>query len=232
MTKIASTALLQNRLAAAGYDPGPADGWFGARTLAAECSAVIGVKGGITTDLTGPMWAQMQRFGIITPLRVVNFVANCGAESRFDLVAENLNYSPERLLEVWPRRFPNLGATQGFARNPRQLANAVYGGRMGNTQVGDGFLFRGRAWPQLTGREAYREVGDLVAMDFEANPDLVLTPEGAAAAAAGFWEWKGLSRLADANNTKGVRLAWNGGLNGWPDVAKAVGLLKSFWGMG
>lgn len=228
---IASVALMQGRLARAGYDPGPADGWFGARTLAAQCSAVIGVKGGITTELTAPMWREMQRHDIVKPLRIVNFVANCGAESRFELKAENLNYRPERLMEVWPRRFPTMDATQGFAHNPRQLANAVYGGRMGNVRPGDGFLFRGRAWPQLTGADAYKAVGDIVEEDFFGNPDLVLTLDGAAKAAAGFWTWKNLSPVADRNDTKAVRQIWNGGLNGWPDVAKAVGLLKSFWGI-
>ena len=65
-------------------------------------------------------------------LRVAHFLGQLAHESGFNPVSENLNYSAKRLMMIWPRRFPSLGATEGFARHPVALANKVYNGRMGN----------------------------------------------------------------------------------------------------
>lgn len=74
-------------------------------------------------------------------------------------VSENLNYSANRLTEVWPSRFPTLAAAQPFANNPRRLANKVYGGRLGNTGPDDGWLYRGRGLAQVTGKTNYAKFG-------------------------------------------------------------------------
>ncbi len=74
-------------------------------------------------------------------------------------VTENLNYSAERLTKVWPSRFPTVASAEPFARNPRKLANKVYGGRMGNTAPDDGWRYRGRGLPQITGKENYTKFG-------------------------------------------------------------------------
>ncbi len=74
-------------------------------------------------------------------------------------VTENLNYSAARLTEVWPSRFPTIASAKPFARNPRKLANKVYGSRMGNSAPDDGWLYRGRGLPQITGKENYDKFG-------------------------------------------------------------------------
>lgn len=74
-------------------------------------------------------------------------------------VTENLNYSAERLTQVWPSRFPTIASARPFARNPRKLANKVYGGRMGNTGSDDGWRYRGRGLPQITGKTNYAKFG-------------------------------------------------------------------------
>ena len=74
-------------------------------------------------------------------------------------VTENLNYSAKRLTQVWPGRFPTLASAQPFANNPRKLANRVYGGRLGNVQDDDGWLYRGRGLAQITGRTNYAKFG-------------------------------------------------------------------------
>ncbi|SFH27256.1 chitinase [Ensifer sp. OV372] len=74
-------------------------------------------------------------------------------------VIENLNYSAARLTEVWPSRFPTIASAKPFARNPRKLANKVYGGRMGNSAPDDGWLYRGRGLPQITGKDNYDKFG-------------------------------------------------------------------------
>lgn len=50
------------------------------------------------------------------------------------------------------------------------------GQRLGNTQAGDGFLFRGRGYVQLTGRTNYTKVGQFLSVDLVGNPDLALQP--------------------------------------------------------
>lgn len=49
------------------------------------------------------------------------------------------------------------------------------GNALGNTEVGDGYRFRGRGYVQLTGRANYRRMGKLLKVDMEANPELALT---------------------------------------------------------
>lgn len=50
------------------------------------------------------------------------------------------------------------------------------GQRLGNTQAGDGFLFRGRGYVQLTGRANYNKVGQFLSIDLVGNPDQALQP--------------------------------------------------------
>lgn len=86
------------------------------------------------------------------------FIANAAHESgNFGTLEENLNYSAKRLTQVWPHRFPDLATAQKYSGNPKLLAEKVYGKRkdLGNVQVGDGWLFRGGGFIQLTGRNNY-----------------------------------------------------------------------------
>lgn len=55
------------------------------------------------------------------------------------------------------------------------------GKRLGNTQPGDGYLFRGRGYVQITGRTNYRNLGRLLQMgdSLVETPGLVLQPETA-----------------------------------------------------
>lgn len=79
--------------------------------------------------------------------------------ARFAPVEENLNYSAKRLTQVWPTRFPTITAATPYASNPEKLANKVYGGRLGNTEPGDGWRYRGRGMVQITGRDNYSKYG-------------------------------------------------------------------------
>ena len=68
-------------------------------------------------------------------------------------VRENLTYtSAARIRAVWPSRFANNAAAQPYVRQPRKLANFVYGKRNGNKEADDGWLFRGTGRIQNTFR--------------------------------------------------------------------------------
>lgn len=96
-------------------------------------------------------------------------------------IAENLNYSTAaRIRAVWPSRFKTNAAAQPYVKNPQKLANFVYGGRLGNTGPNDGFTYRGRGFPQTTGKENYERSGKIVGVDLVAKPERMLDPKIAA----------------------------------------------------
>jgi putative chitinase len=105
------------------------------------------------------------KYGIDSPLLVAHVMAQgsheCGAGHD---VEENLNYSPQRMTQVWPHRYPTIEAALPYAHNPRALGNKSYNGRMGNL-IGsnDGFHFLGRGFCQTTGRDGYRRLQTFLA---------------------------------------------------------------------
>lgn len=103
-------------------------------------------------------------------------------------LVENLNYSAERLCQVWPTRFPTLADARPYANNSEALANRVYGGRLGNVQPGDGWKFRGRTPIQATGRATYARLGELMGQDLLVMPELLEQPRFALEAAVLWWE--------------------------------------------
>lgn len=101
--------------------------------------------------------------------------------SSFVPKAENLNYtSAARIREVWPSRFKTAATAKPFVRNPQGLANKVYGGRLGNTGPNDGWDYRGRGYPQTTGKANYEQSGKIVGVDLVTNPERMLEPRIAA----------------------------------------------------
>ena len=150
--------------------------------------------------------------------RLQMFLAQIGHESAgLRIQQENLNYSAARLRQVWPGRFRSAAAAAAYAGRPEALANLVYGGRMGNREPGDGFRYRGRGYIQLTGREAYREVGRRCGLKLEDQPDLALDPLHALPIACGFWDWKALNPLCDSGDFVAVTKRINGGTVGLED---------------
>jgi putative chitinase len=160
------------------------------------------------------------RFAINPGNRRNFMLAQMGHESGgLTVFSEGLNYRAERLMEVWPSRFPTLAAARPFAGNEEKLANQVYAGRMGNgpPESGDGFRFRGRGYIQLTGRDAYRDVGKLAGLDLVGAPDLAMNPENALLVTCGFWKWKGLNEICDTGDYAAATRRINGGLVGFAD---------------
>jgi putative chitinase len=145
--------------------------------------------------------AAANKFEINTPRRLAHFVAQLAQESGFQPIMENLNYSAENLMTLWPKVF-----TEQLARecqgNPEKIANAVYqnptaGPRLGNVMPGDGFRFLGRGLIPLTGRNSYMKYSEIIERDIADAPELLLKSEVSALAAAAFWRETGCNSLAD-----------------------------------
>lgn len=79
-------------------------------------------------------------------------VESCGGT----VLEENLNYSAEGLLKVFPKYFTKTTAAK-YAKKPEAIANLVYANRMGNgdEKSGDGWTYRGRGPIQITGIDNY-----------------------------------------------------------------------------
>jgi putative chitinase len=163
-----------------------------------------------------------------TILRAAHMLAQVLHETAgLRVTTENLNYSAERLQAVWPSRFtPELAAR--LANQPALIANHVYGGRLGNTQPGDGWRFRGRGCIQLTGRHNYGQYEGATGAPVTLDPEPVAFTPHAALAAAWYWVSRGINSRADADDLEAVTRAVNGGLNGladrrkWLDAAKTA----------
>lgn len=108
--------------------------------------------------------------------------------NKLTALTENMNYSAQRLTEVWPGRFKTLADAQPYAHNPEALANRVYGGRMGNKAPGDGWKYRARTPIGLTGFDNYAHVGLLMGQDLINQPELLEQPHYALEACLMWWE--------------------------------------------
>ncbi len=157
--------------------------------------------------------AAFARYGLATATEQADLLAQISEETGAGTATEeNLNYTADRLVQVWPSRFPTIAAAAPFAHNPKALADNVYGARGGNrTGTGDGWTYRGRGAMQTTFRDNYAMTGRLTGLDCLNNPDLLLAPESFLECACAFWKNAGLSPIADAGGFRLETLRLNGG---------------------
>jgi predicted chitinase len=177
----------------------------------------------------------LTRAGInATRMRLSYFLANieheCGGFTIRSLT-ENVNYTAERMADVWENRFPREPRVKGRGDPAKVRAkygtaagwqlkafDDIYGNRMGNRPgTHDGSTYIGRGGPQWTGRDGYEACAARTGIPAVNQPQSVsqldLQPEICAA----FWAWKGLNAKADAGDFKGCVKIWNGGTNGLAD---------------
>lgn len=156
------------------------------------------------------------KYGLVTPLTVAHALAQFSHECGAGLeMVENLNYSAQGLMNTWPSRFGPARAAQ-YAHNPQMIADAVYGGRMGNAAPpsDDGWNFRGRGLPQTTGKDEYARLGAKVGLDLLANPGLLSDPDHALECGVGDFVLCGCLPHAIADDVVAVTKAINGGTIG------------------
>tara|TARA_R110000868_G_scaffold272773_2_gene532014 strand:- start:3772 stop:4362 length:591 start_codon:yes stop_codon:yes gene_type:complete len=178
---------------------------------------------GIDFKWFDPLTETFNRYEINTPKRQAAFIGQCQHESNnFRTLQENLNYSAEALCRVWPTRFASLDDAMPYNRNPEKIANKIYAGRMGNTDIGDGWKYIGRGLIQLTGKQNYTLAGDALRADFIHTPENVLEPRYAALTAGWYWNKRGLNKEADAADYNNMTKKINGGLTGLVDRIKHI----------
>lgn len=162
-------------------------------------------------------------YNITTKNRICHFLAQCCHESNdFLTLEENLHYSANSLLKVFPKYFKNIEIAKQYEQQPKKIANLIYANRMGNgnTESGEGFKYIGRGVIQLTGKANYSKLSQAIYK----NNSLLENPEIIAkdlkiAILAGLWFWDSnkLNIIADSDNILLITKKINGGINGLED---------------
>jgi putative chitinase len=180
-----------------------------------------GTKKNVLEKYVGPLYTIAMYYSILdTKERTAAFLAQLAHESGgFNIVIENLNYSADGLLRVFPKYFPTRELANQYARNPEKIANRVYANRMknGDEKSGDGWKFRGRGLIQITGRDNYTRFAQSLEMDLDATVEYLETPSGACVSAGWFWDTNKLNVFCDRNDFIGLTKRINGGTNGLAD---------------
>jgi len=157
---------------------------------------------------------QMRSAGILdNEHRLCHFMGQSGLETDgFTIVRESLHYTTAaQLRKVWPARFRNKTNAElaPLLRNGKALGDIVYGGRMGNTQPGDGYDYRGGGFFQTTGRGAVAKYAK--ALGLEPSPHLLDDIPTTLAFACLEWQQANCNACADENDLTKVSKAINTG---------------------
>jgi putative chitinase len=185
---------------------------------------------GAQTELDGR--SLLEDYEINTPKRIAAFLAQTHHESGgYVWLTENLNYSADGLMRVFPKYFKTMEIAKAYARQPDKIANRTYADRMGNGDEasGDGSKYKGRGLIQLTFKNNYFWFAASLEITPEEASEYTQSFEGAAQSACWYWSENRLNRFCDANDIKGLSKAINGGFKGLEDrevqYARALRLL-------
>lgn len=194
------------------------------------------------SDADAAAWAAAIRKAcaaneINTIRRVAAFVGQTAVESQgYTRRRESLNYSVAGLLSGFGRHRISAEDAKRLGRNPneqrlpeerqRQIANLLYGGEFGRTQLGntqpdDGWVFRGTGPIQVTGRGNMTRFAQAIGMPLDKALEYAATLEGGVAASAWFWEANDINRLADTPGVSDETKRINGGANALAERAAA-----------
>ena len=155
----------------------------------------------------------------LSPKRGAHLLGQVVHESgSFKYTRENLNYSVEAIMKVWPSRFPTKESAEPFARNPKALAENVYFDRMGNDTKEKASAYIGRGFLQLTGYNNVRSfASDMRVPEVLDNPQL-LEEDYAMDTALWFFKKNNLWKICDEgvndDTIKRLTKRINGGYTG------------------
>ena len=173
------------------------------------------------------------KYKLDTRHRLEHFFGQCAVEvgSSFPELTESLNYSVDGLMDFsyfknHPEEAEQYGRKEKFEgkkkiitqkANQERIANIVYADenrpeklRLGNTQEGDGWRYRGRGIIQITGRKIYTEFNEYAhemklvddEVNFVDNPELVAENKAyALMSAAYYWIKENIYEKADESKS-------------------------------
>jgi predicted chitinase len=173
-------------------------------------------------DREAQLLAAATAAGMTRPRELANFMAQVSHESNgLNRLEESFRYM--RNIAQIPAQAAwrdgtnalenaRVGALRG---SPEKLAELMYGGQKGNEHVGDGYLYRGRGYLPLTGKDNYRAAGEALDLDLMKRPELASDPGHAARIAVWYWE----SRVPEVarEDVKAATQAINGKFSGLED---------------
>jgi putative chitinase len=177
-------------------------------------------------DLNKKFIASLQKYGIDNKNLQAAIIAVTFKESNYKPVSENLKYSAKRISEVWKKIPPEIAVT--LANNPEKLGDYVYGNKYGNA-ANEGYKYRGRGLNQITFKDNYKLIGNLIGKDLVSNPDLLNQFDIAADATAAFFKYNidqgikrdkfkkfnvtSLDQIKDTTTALKIAIQTNAGLN-------------------
>jgi putative chitinase len=188
---------------------------------------------GLIEGIVAAAPAVFAKYGVNSRLAIAHFMAQASEECGQGLeMIESMDYSAQRLLEVFPSHFTPAMA-QRWAHNQRMIGDIAYGGRMGNAPPpsDDGFNFRGAGMSQVTGREGYAKLQAFLkahgaTFDIVENPALIIDPAFTLECGVADWVVCGCLPHAERDDLIGETRALNGGLNGLDERRRQLALWK------
>lgn len=169
---------------------------------------------GVTPDRVAlylaPLNAAMAEFEINTTMRAAAFLAQVGHESGSLRWMQEI-WGPTPAQKRYERDF-----NHAWPPNALDAVNRL-AFELGNSEKGDGVLFKGHGPIQITGRTNHSKYGEAVGVDLIARPEMAASKDVAFRIAGSFWKTRGLNELADAGDFMTITRRINGGLNGLED---------------
>lgn len=146
-------------------------------------------------------------------------------------LVEDGRYSARRIRELGMASKPGsrwrslVDRADELAYSPDVFFEALYGGRMGNDEPGDGARYPGRGLIMLTGKDNYRWAGDRAGQDLVGIPTLAEQPHFALEFAIDWWEGKVPDSVLD--DERRIRRIVNGGNFGLAHVEDLAARVRS-----
>lgn len=168
------------------------------------------------------------KYKMETDLAIAMFMGQASEECGAGLeMQENMNYTAQRLLQVFPTHFTGTLAAKA-AHNPMMIGEIAYGGRMGNAPPPstDGYVFRGQGLSQVTGREGYAALSKEVGADLVANPGWLVDPQHTLECGVADFILCGCLPFAEKGDIINTTKRLNGGLNGLAERERWTGLWR------
>ncbi|WP_406235801.1 XVIPCD domain-containing protein [Isoptericola jiangsuensis] len=176
----------------------------------------------MSTDRESQLLRQATDAGIDSPRELANFMAQAGHESRgLSRLNESFNYtratSQIPVEAAWRSGNEALESArqEALRGRPNDLAELMYGGRLGNDAPGDALKYHGRGYLPLTGKENYERAGKALDLDLVNHPELAARPEHAGRIAV--WQWQNHVPEHARESVREATYAINGAMNGVED---------------